>query len=174
MPSRKLLGGLLILVVLVLAAIPLTAYVIVPQFVRSTVREAAPTVSVAGTPSGAPTPSAGASAPSASTTLSTGQLQRINTVDFGTGKVSIIQAGGQRFLRFDNVEIAGAPAQRIYLSDQADGRPGSFTDLGPLKATNGSFNYEIPATVDLSRVRSVVSWCTQFKTTVTYAALQPS
>ncbi|MDP9325183.1 MAG: DM13 domain-containing protein [Candidatus Dormibacteraeota bacterium] len=158
-----------------LAAIPLTAYVIVPQFVRSTVQEAAPGSSSAPQAtassgvSAAPTTS---SAP-ANTTLLTGQLQRINAVDFGTGKVSVIQAGGQRFLRFENVEIAAAPAQRVYLSDQTDGQPGTFTDLGALKATNGSFNYGIPAAVDLGKVKSVVSWCSQFKTTVTYAPLQP-
>ena len=59
----------------------------------------------------------------------------------------------------------------VYLSDRTDGSPGTFTDLGPLKATSGSFNYEIPAGVDLGSVNSVVVWCLQFKTTVTYAVL---
>ena len=169
---HRLLLGLLLAVVVALLAIPVTAYLVVPQFVRSTANEAPPTTGT-GT---AAQPSAAGASPSApaNATLLSGQLQRINAVDFGSGRVSILQAGGQRFLRFENVEIAGAPAQRIYLSDQADGRPGSFTDLGPLKATNGSFNYEIPTAVDLGKVRSVVSWCTQFKTTVTYAPLQPA
>jgi hypothetical protein len=74
------------------------------------------------------------------------------------------------------VEIAAAPAQRIYLSDQGDGNRGKVVDadLGPLKATSGSFNYEIPSTVDLTKVKSVISWCAQFNTRITYAPLQPA
>lgn len=168
---HRLLAGVAAAVVLALAAIPITAYVIVPQFVRSTVNEAAPGASQA--------PAAGASAPGSPAEatpviLARGELKRINTVDFGTGTVTVIRSGTQRFLRFENVEIAAAPAQHVYLSDRGDGQPGSFTDLGTLKATSGSFNYDIPATVDLATVRSVVSWCLQFRTTVTYAPLQPA
>jgi hypothetical protein len=158
----------------VAAAIPLTAYVIVPQFVRSKVVENAPgtapsaNATPAGAGQGAPSPPAADN----SETLAAGDLKRINPVDFGTGKVLVLQVGTARFLRFENVEIAAAPAQHVYLSDHTDGSPGKFTDLGPLKATSGSFNYEIPAGVDLASVKSVVSWCLQFKTTVTYAVMQ--
>jgi hypothetical protein len=76
-----------------------------------------------------------------------------------------------RVLRFEDVDIAGAPNMYVYLSDRSDGRPGHYTDLGPLKATNGSFNYAIPSSVDLSTVRTVVIWCRQFSVTVTYAPL---
>jgi len=160
-------------VVAVAAGIPVTAYVIVPLFVRSTVVESAPstTPSAAGTstPDTASTP-----AVAGNTTLSTGTLQRITAVDFGIGKVSILQVSRRRFLRFENVEIAAAPAIHVYLSDRTDGNPGTFTDLGVLKATSGSFNYVIPTTVDLSRVKSVVAWCQQFTVTITYAVLQPT
>jgi hypothetical protein len=169
---HRLLAGAAAVVLLALAAIPITAYVIVPQFVRSTVNEAGPVFSPAAGPSASPTAGSGPLTPAAPAVLARGQLQRINSVDFGTGSVSIIGNGSQRFLRFENVEIAAAPAQHVYLSDRGDGQPGAFTDLGALKATSGSFNYEIPASVDLSQVRSVVSWCLQFRTTVTYAPLQ--
>lgn len=164
-----------IALVLVAAAIPLTAYVIVPQFVRSKVVEKAPgaaTSSVGATPAATGQGASGSPAADTSETLASGDLKRINPVDFGTGRVVILQVGTARFLRFENVEVAAAPAQHVYLSDHTDGSPGTFTDLGPLKATSGSFNYEIPAGVDLNSVKSVVSWCLQFKTTVTYAVLQ--
>jgi Na+-transporting methylmalonyl-CoA/oxaloacetate decarboxylase gamma subunit len=169
-------------IVVILVAIPVTAYVIVPQFVRSTVNEAAPgsqsssqAQGGAGAQSSASAQPGGGGAAGGTTTLATGQLQKINEADFGKGKVSIIQTGSQRFVRFENVEIAAAPAQRVYLSDQADGNRGKSIDidLGALKATNGSFNYEIPSTVDLTRVKSVISWCAQFNTRITYASLQP-
>ena len=74
-------------------------------------------------------------------------------------------------LRFEDVDIAGAPDMYVYLSDRTDGQPGTFVDLGKLKATNGSFNYPVSASVDISTVRSVVVWCRQFSVTVTYALL---
>jgi hypothetical protein len=167
--------SIVIALLLLAAAIPLTAYVIVPQFVRSKVVEkapGAPPASVNATPAGAGQGTASSPPVDTSKAVAAGDLKRINPVDFGTGKVLVLQVGSARFLRFENVEIAAAPAQHVYLSDHTDGSPGTFTDLGPLKATSGSFNYEIPAGVDLASVKSVVSWCLQFKTTVTYAILQ--
>jgi hypothetical protein len=153
-------------------AVPLTAYIIVPQFVRHTVVESPP---VASSPLALQAGDSRVSPPGLpTTTIATGVLRRISAVDFGTGNVSLLKVDDRLYLRFDNVEIAGAPAQHVYLSDRQDGRPGKFTDLGPLKATMGSFNYEVPATVDLTQVHSVVSWCTQFSTTVTFAVLQPA
>ncbi|OLC56624.1 MAG: hypothetical protein AUH85_05770 [Chloroflexi bacterium 13_1_40CM_4_68_4] len=83
----------------------------------------------------------------------------------------IVIVGNDNFLRFEDVDIAGAPDMYVYLSDRSDGKPGTYVDLGKLKATNGSFNYAIPAAVDLSAIRSVVVWCRQFTVTVTYAVL---
>jgi hypothetical protein len=80
----------------------------------------------------------------------------------------IVSAG---VLRFENVDIAGAPNMFVYLSDRTDGQPGRYVDLGALRATNGSFNYTLPADVDLSTARSVVVWCRAFSVTVTYAVL---
>jgi hypothetical protein len=138
---------------------PLVAYVIVPAFVRSTLVEDLPASS------GAVAASPGAE------TVREGDLVRISAADYGTGAVRIVKIGTDRFLRFENVDIAGAPDMYVYLSDQTDGRPGTFVDLGKLKATNGSFNYSIPTSVDLATVRSVVIWCRQFSVTVTYALL---
>ena len=105
-------------------------------------------------------------------TLVSGELVRISAADYGTGTVRIVKVGESQVLRFDNVDIAGAPDRSVYLSDRTDGTPGRFTDLGRLKATNGSFNYPIPAGTDIGAVRSVVVWCRQFTVTITYATLR--
>ena len=177
-PRLVALGAFLTAVAL---AIPVVAYVVVPIFVRSTLVEAPPVPSA--TASAAPNATVGAgstSAPAAPVerTLARGDLVRITPVDYGTGVVRIVGFDGAsgtgafgRFLRFENVEIAAAPDMYVYLSDRSDGKPGTFVDLGKLKATSGSFNYEIPSAVDLSAVRSVVVWCRQFSVTVTYATL---
>jgi hypothetical protein len=173
---RLLLAALAVL--LVLAAIPVTAFVIIPQFAQSTLHEPAP---VAASPKqSSPTLASPTSGTVTSTTplptgpreLATGSLQRIDTVHYGTGKVTVIETGGTRYVRFEGVEIAAAPNLYVYLSDRRDGATGNYVDLGPLKATRGSFNQEITAPVDLSKVGSVVLWCRAFNVTVTYAPLE--
>ncbi len=135
---------------------PLLALVIVPNFVKSTFVEDLP-----ADPhwSGSP----------AIETVRQGELVRISAADYGSGLVRIVQIGSQRLLRF--VDIPGAPDMYGYLSDLTDGRPGTFIDVGKLKATNGSFSCAIDAGVDLTKVRSVVVWCKQFTVTVTYGVL---
>ncbi len=171
---RRWVRGILIaaaLLAVLTAAVPIVAFVIVPQFVRSTVHEALP---AAPTPTAAPSLSAAATptpAPPQPRVLLTGRLRRIDAAHFGSGTVNVIQLGEQSYLRFEAVDIAGAPNMFVYLSHNGDGQPGTFTDLGPLKATNGSFNYEIPSSLDLAPVRTVVVWCRAFSVTVTWAAL---
>ena len=155
--------------VVLTAAIPVVAYVVVPQLVRSTLVEDLPTarpVESAVPPNGSPRTEL-------LETLLRGELVRITVADYGSGTIRIVRIGADRFARFEDVDIAGAPDMYVYLSDRTDGKPGTFTDLGKLKATNGSFNYQIPPTVDLGSVRSLVVWCRQFNVTVTYAALKP-
>ena len=144
---------------LVAAAMPLVVYVVVPAFVKSTLVEDLPAT-------------AASSAAPAAETIRAGELVRINAADYGNGLVRIVKIGPDRFLRFEGVDIAGAPDMYVYLSDRADGQPGTFVDLGKLKATNGSFNYAIPTNVDITIVRSVVVWCRQFSVAVTFAVVE--
>lgn len=161
-----LIGGLL----LAGLAVPVTAFGIVPLFVRSTVQEAAPAPRP-GLPAGIRPSASPTAADESLTVLASGSLRWISPVHYGSGRVLLLAAGADRFLRFENVDIAGAPNMYVYLSDREDGQPGAFTDLGPLRATNGSFNYPLPAGLDLGKVRSVVVWCRAFTVTVTYAVL---
>ena len=149
---------LAIAAVLGAVAVPVVAYVIVPALVRTTLVE------------DLPERSADASDSIGANTVRQGELVRINTVDYGSGAVRLVQ-GVDLVLRFENIDVAGAPDMYVYLSDRTDGQPGAFVDLGKLKATNGSFNYTVSAGVDVTAVRSVVVWCRQFSVTVTYALL---
>ena len=169
--SRHRVRSGLVLAAVVAVAVPLTAFVIVPQFVRSTVHEAAPGKAISKVDPGASVAPSEQAIVGQTKTLASGDLRQININDFGRGKVLLLAVGSKHFIRFDNVDISAAPAQHVYLSDRSDGLPGAFTDLGALKATSGSFNYEIPPSVDLARVKAVVSYCQQFKVTITYAPL---
>jgi hypothetical protein len=167
-------AGIAVGVVLVVAA---AWYLGSPLFIRTTVNEAFPTAVVQ-----TPAPSRGATAsaatattatPSGPTTLATGELRYVDAIHNGTGTVLLVRTGDTVTLRFENVAITNAPDVHVYLSREAGGTWSDATSLyvGPLKATNGSFNYPIAAAADLSLYKSVVVWCRQFSVLVSWADL---
>ena len=105
--------------------------------------------------------------------LRSGELGYVDTIHNGKGPVRIVEVGGQRFVRFEEVMLTNAPDVHVYLSRETGGRwdEGTSLYLGALKATNGSFNYELPATADLAPYRSVVVWCRAFRVLITWADL---
>src|SRR2546428_3339287 len=139
--SHPRLFALAVVLLALAASIPVVAYVVVPQLMRRTVVEDLPLPS---SPGGATIE-----------VVLRGELVRISAADYGSGVIRIVRTGNDRFVRFEDVDIAGAPDMYVYLSDRDDGKAGAFVDLGRLKATNGSFNYPIPASVDLAAVRSL-------------------
>lgn len=62
----------------------------------------------------------------------------------------------------------------MYLSPRADGYADGSLELGVLKATDGSFNDEIPAGTDLAAFRSAVVWCRAFSVLFATAPLGPA
>ena len=148
-----------------------------PLFVRTYRDEAPPAVSTAVTSAAVATsgPAAAPSAPVAGPhVLRSGELGYVDAIHNGKGPVRILEVGGQRFVRFDEVMLTNAPDVHVYLSRETGGRwdEGTSLYLGPLKATNGSFNYEIPTTADLESYQSVVVWCRAFRVLITWADLK--
>jgi hypothetical protein len=105
--------------------------------------------------------------------LRSGELGYVDAIHNGKGPVRIVEVGGQRFVRFEDVMLTNAPDVHVYLSRETGGRwdEGTSLYLGALKATNGSFNYELPVTADLASYRSVVVWCRAFRVLITWADL---
>jgi hypothetical protein len=87
--------------------------------------------------------------------------------------VFLVRTSESVALRFEGVAITNAPDVHVYLSRATGGKWTEATSihLGPLKATNGSFNYTVPAEANLAMIRSVVVWCRQFSVLVTWADL---
>lgn len=169
---RRRLLGLAVAVVVFALLVPVVAFGVIPIFVHSRVVEPLPMAMISPTaepvgPSAAPG-SAPSATPDEPRTLAVATLRHLDPVHYGSGRVLLLQVGARRLLRFDQVDIAGAPNMFVYLSERTDGQPGRYLDLGPLRATTGSFNYDIPADADLSATRSVVVWCRAFTLTVTY------
>jgi len=143
-----------------------------PLFIRTYTNETLPAVSAA---TAAPASTSGATnALSAATrVLAQGELRYVDTVHNGKGPVRIIELGGQRFVRFEDVAITNAPDIHVYLSRESGGKWSESASLylGALKATNGSFNYEIPAGETVGDYKSVVVWCRAFGVLITWADL---
>ena len=128
-------------------------------------------------PSSAPSLSTSIGSASATPTVPSpvrsGQLGYVDALHNGKGTVRLVDLGGSSVIRFDDVAITNAPDVHVYLSRETGGRWSEATSLylGALKATNGSFNYEIPAETDLASYRSVVVWCRAFRVLITWADL---
>jgi hypothetical protein len=167
----------------VVAAVLLVAigwYLGSPLFIRSTMNEPMPTAA-------APAPlststSLGATATNTRTrtalavVLRRGELQYVDRLHNGTGAVLVLAVDAKQYVRFEDVAITNAPDVHVYLSKE---RGGAWSDasasyVGPLKATNGSFNYELPVPFDLAGFQSVVVWCRAFSVLVTWADLDPA
>ena len=175
--------------VLVAAAIAVMApvgwYLGSPIFIRTSLVEAGPSV-VASTaaptpapavsavpsnasapsvvPSGSPTaPPTAAPTPFTATTVASGEFSGTDDFHFGEGTASIVELEPGRYhLRLDDFSVRNGPDLFVYLSPDADGYADDALELGKLKATDGSFGYDLPAGIDPARFRSALIWCKQF------------
>ena len=150
-----------------------------PLFIRTSANEAlSSSAATASAASSATTPPLGATpatkTDSGPTVFARGELQFVDSLHNGKGAVMLLGIGEQRVLRFENVAITNAPDVHVYLSRETGGKWTESTSLylGALKATNGSFNYDIPANTDLAPYKSVVVWCRAFAVLVTWADLK--
>lgn len=153
-------------------------YLASPLFVRTYRNEALPSPAPSlnasgGVPSTTGVPNE-ASPTAGPRVVRSGELGYVDAIHNGKGPVQIIEAGGKRFVRFEEVMVTNAPDVHVYLSRETGGHWDEATSLylGPLKATNGSFNYELPATADVASYQSVVVWCRAFRVLITWADLR--
>lgn len=146
-------------------------YLASPLWIRTYTDEALPTTTARTAIT--TVPATGSAPPSGPRVLAMGQLGFVDQLHNGRGPVRLVEVDGQRFVRFEDVAITNAPDIHVYLSRETGGKwtEASSLYLGVLKATNGSFNYAIPAATDVSGYRSVVVWCRAFSVLITWADL---
>ncbi len=166
--------------VLVATLGPIAWYLGSPLFIRSSLAEPAP--------SGLPAPSAESMAsheplPSDSTAPSSdveapeatraGSFVGADEFHFGSGTALLIEtAPGEWIVRFEDFSVRNGPDLFVYLSPDADGYVEDAVEVGVLKATDGSFNTDVPAGTNVGEMRSVVIWCKQFAVQFAVAVLQ--
>ena len=77
---------------------------------------------------------------------------------------------GKKLLRLENFETLNGPKLHIYLGADLEGR--DFVDLGPLRATKGNVNYDVPSGTDTAKYKYVMVWCEPFSVLFSYAELK--
>ncbi|HEV8282228.1 MAG TPA: DM13 domain-containing protein [Candidatus Limnocylindrales bacterium] len=149
---------------------PLAWYLVSPIWIRTSLVEAAPTPAPANVAPASPPPTdpaspaaTAAATPFAPMTVASGAFHGTDDFHFGRGTASIIEVGPGRYhLRLDDFSVRNGPDLYVYLSTAPDAYTDDALELGTLKATDGSFGYELPAGADPSRFRSAIIWCKQF------------
>jgi electron transfer DM13 len=152
---------------------PVTWYLASPIWIRSSLVEAVPTQAPAVVASASPAASvtqAAATAPRttlvtpfAPATFASGTFRGTDDFHFGRGTASIIEVEPGRFhLRLEEFSVRNGPDLYVYLSTSPDDYADDALELGILKATDGSFGYDLPADADPRRFRSAIIWCKQF------------
>ncbi len=158
---------------------PLAWYLVSPIWIRTSLVEAGPTAAPSPASTSAPSVSSDAptapptSAPTAQptpeptpfepVTVASGEFEGTDEFHFGRGTASIIEVEPGRYhLRLEDFSVRNGPDLYVYLSTAADDYADDAVEIGLLKATDGSFGYDLPAGIDPSRFRSAIIWCKQF------------
>lgn len=156
-----------------IVGLPLTWYLASPIWIRTSLVEAGPTAApLAPSPSAVvatsppatfePTP-APTETPFAARTVATGEFEGTDEFHFGKGTASLIEIEPGRYhLRLEDFSVRNGPDLYVYLSTDADDYADDALELGTLKATDGSFGYDVPEGPDVDRYRSAIIWCKQF------------
>ena len=179
---RHRLASAVVGVPVLVVAVVVGNYLFSPLWERSFLSEDSPLVAAADAgPAGGnyyadPYSEGGTDAPFEPRTKLKGMFKGADDFHFGRGDALIIEASkGMYVVRFENFSVRNGPDLYVYLSRDAGGeRVEEALNLGRLKATDGAFNYEIPAGIDLKGVKSVVVWCRQFDVLFAVAALNQS
>lgn len=86
------------------------------------------------------------------------------------GAAILLDDSGKKIIRFQDFETINGPGLFIWLSADLEGE--DYVDLGPIKATKGNVNYEVPEGTDLNKYNKVLVWCKPFGVLFSYAVLQ--
>ncbi len=86
-----------------------------------------------------------------------------------SGQVRVIQTAEQSLIRFEDYEGTNGPDLFVYVAKDLEAT--EFISLGRAKGNRGNINYEVPANVDLSEYKYVMTWCKAFGVLFDYAEI---
>jgi hypothetical protein len=171
----KLASGIAAIAI-VAVTVPLGNYLLSPLWERSHLEEASPLASAPGgvdssDPPGGPTAGAPPPSPGASqgdpafepSVARSGVFSGADDFHFGEGNALLIETEpGVYTLRFEEFSVRNGPDLFVYLASDENSVDGAI-NLGELKATDGAFNYEVPAGTDVAQYQYAIVWCRQFE-----------
>lgn len=86
-----------------------------------------------------------------------------------SGDVRIVDTKNGKVIRYENFKTINGPDLYVYIAKDLDAK--EYVNLGRLRATEGSVNYEIPQGVNLAEYKYVMTWCKRFGVLFNYADL---
>ena len=132
------------------------------------------------TPQASPMPTPTVAAPSpvvapqqqsnATNTIATGSF-RSAPGERAAGTVHIIKVDDRQYVRFESDTDIGPSPDPIVTFGNGD-RADLSINLGSLKGTKGSQNYEIPSSVDFSKYSQVIIYCRSFHVPIGFADIK--
>ena len=166
--------GWALVAIIAASAVPVALYLGSPLFTNTTVQESFPTGAMSTTSA----PASAASSPTDPIAVGSGQFGMIDAVHKGEGTAAVFKLpNGGRVLRLEGFRVTNGPDLFVYLSghpaprDSGQLHEGGAFEIARLKGNVGDQNYELPADLDLSAVKSVVIYCKQFSVVFSTAEL---
>jgi hypothetical protein len=77
-----------------------------------------------------------------------------------SGQVRIVKSEDKTYIRYENYKTINGPDVQVWLAKDLKGN--DYVNLGPLKATEGNINYEVPQGIDVNDYRYALTWCEDF------------
>lgn len=112
----------------------------------------------------------------------TGRFRDADSFHKGSGMATVYDLGADagRILRLEDFRVTNGPDLRVLLANapnpesRSDLDDAGYVELGKLKGNVGSQNYDIPSSVSLADVQSVVIYCNPFRVVFSVATLETS
>ena len=98
----------------------------------------------------------------------------------GTATVYDLGPAGGRVLRLEDFRVTNGPDLRVLLANapnpesHSDLVDAGYVELGKLKGNVGAQNYDIPSSISLADVHSLVIYCNPFRVVFSVATLEAS
>lgn len=168
---RRHVAAVSVLAVLAVAGAVFVAVWFQPQklFLDKTVNDALPPGAEDVTQSpAASAPPSGSVSPTTPRTTVLARSMLGDRAHHASGTVRVLRlADGARVLRLEGLDVENGPDLFVTLAAAAPDAPdgaydSDYVSLGRLKGNKGDQSYAVPASVDLSRYKSVVIWCKRF------------
>ena len=105
--------------------------------------------------------------------IARGELMGTDAFHTGSGEVLLVSdPDGNLVLRFQDYEVRNGPDLFVFLTPDTAGdvHAEGAVNLGGIRATSGSVNYEVPADVDPTTFRAAVIYCQAFSVTFAVAS----